>query len=301
MIKIFASLSTLTVCLGTLTFLAAQSPPSPTVDPHPDTLRVLTYNTWFTFNEQKAEERGIQLIKNETPDITVLQELVDIQPDLLQSLSERWGHPHSSLQKTKGYSVGVTSHWPIQVVEKVVTDQGHGYLHVVIKGIHVFAIHLHPFGHGKRQREADVLIKKIAPLLKQKKKIIVAGDFNAHSQDDAKLLYSQPQLLKNYRASDTKHGLNNLRDGKFDFQVMDTFFKAGLIDSSRKLLAKTTAARTTYGDPSKTGQRIDFILTDPALFKKVQSSRVITPEPFNGPAISDHYAVVSDFRIKVPE
>jgi endonuclease/exonuclease/phosphatase family metal-dependent hydrolase len=255
----------------------------------------------FTFNEQKAKARGIQLIKSETPDITVLQELVDIQPDLLQSLSESWGHPHSSLQKTKGYSVGVTSRWPIQVAEKVVTDAGHGYLHVVIKEIHVFAIHLHPFGHGKRQREADVLIKKIIPLLKERKKVIVAGDFNAHSQDDAKLLYAQPQLLKNYKDSDAKHGLNNLRDGKFDFQVMNTFFKAGLIDSSRKLLAKTTAARTTYGDPAKTGQRIDFILTDPALYKKVQTSRVIVPESFNGPAISDHYAVMSDFRSKVPE
>jgi endonuclease/exonuclease/phosphatase family metal-dependent hydrolase len=299
--KLSLFLVALTVCSGTLTFLTAGSIPAKIEDPHPATLRVLTYNTWFTFNEQKAKARGIQLIKNETPDITVLQELVDIQPDLLQSLAESWGHPHSSLQKTKGYSVGVTSRWPIQVVEKVVTDEGHGYLHVVIKEIHVFSIHLHPFGHDKRQREAGVLTKKIIPLLKQKKKVIVAGDFNAHSQDDEELLNAQPQLLKNYKDSDTKHGLNNLRDGNFDFQVMDTFFKAELIDSSRNLLAKTTAARTTYGDPSKTGQRIDFILTDPTLFKTVQASRVIIPEPFNGPAISDHYPVVSDFRSKVPE
>ena len=276
-------------------------------DPHPDTLRVLSYNTWYVFNHKKEITAGKKWVNEQTPDIVALQELTSIKPELLQSFAESWSHPHSALLKSSGFSVGITSRWPIRVVEKQLQGMHHGYLHVTTAGIHVFAVHLSPFKYRKRMQEAQILLKKIKPLLRQNKRVIVLGDFNAVSSDDSKLLNSRPDLLKSMQASDKKHGhVENLRNGKLDFQVMDTFFKAGLVDSSAKFLDRTHAARMSIPSgvftdkktaPNK-GQRIDFILTDLQLSKAVQSSTIVTSGVVN--KISDHYPVISNFKFKVP-
>ncbi|MDE0859478.1 MAG: hypothetical protein OSA93_04925 [Akkermansiaceae bacterium] len=41
-------------------------------DPHPDLLRVMTYNTWYVFNERKEETAGQAFVKSQSPDVVPL-------------------------------------------------------------------------------------------------------------------------------------------------------------------------------------------------------------------------------------
>ena len=75
-------------------------------DPHPDTLRVMSYNTWYVFAKGKEQPAGKAFVKSQTPDVVALQELTNIKPEKLQEFATAWDHPHSSLLKTNGFSVG---------------------------------------------------------------------------------------------------------------------------------------------------------------------------------------------------
>ena len=59
-------------------------------DPHPDVLRVMTYNTWYVFAKGKEVPKGKAWVKSQTPDVVALQELTNIQPDTLRELGESW-------------------------------------------------------------------------------------------------------------------------------------------------------------------------------------------------------------------
>ena len=270
-----------------------------------DTLRVMSYNIWYVFAKGKEQEAGKRWVASQSPDVVSLQELTNIKPEKLQELANGWNHPHSSLLKTKGFSVGLTSRWPIEVVEKRLQGMHHGYLHAKIQNVHYFAVHLSPFKWEMRSKEADILNSKIKPLIEKGEKVIVLGDFNAVSPADRKWLDSNKELLAKTAASDKKNNhVANLNDGKFDYSVMERFFGAGLIDTSEKHLSKESASRLSFPtgifDDQKTavksGKRIDFILASPNLAKTVTSSKVITQGVVN--KLSDHYPVITDFVIK---
>lgn len=275
-------------------------------DPHPDTLRVITYNTWYVFNHQKEIDAGKHWLKNQTPDIVALQELTNIKPALLQSFAESWDHPHSALLKSSGFSVGLTSRYPITTVEKGRENMHHGFLHARTATIDIFVVHLSPFKWKVRQREADILIRKIKPLLAAGKKVIVLGDFNALSPADAKILAQNNELLKKSQASDAKHAhVQNLRNNHFEFGVMKSFLDAGLSDTAQNNLPLTPSERTscptgvfteTKATPTN-GQRIDYILTGPILSKKIARTTIPKNEATN--RISDHYPVTTDFNFQV--
>ena len=276
-----------------------------TGDPHPDTLRVISYNTWYVFNEKKEMKAGKEWVKERTPDIVALQELTGIKPALLQSLAESWGHQHSSLLKSTGFSVGLTSRYPIETVEKGLQNMHHGFLHARSGGIEIFVLHLSPFKWEVRQREAKILIGKITPLLKAGKEVMVLGDFNALSPADSDILDKDKEALKSTLEGDAKHGhVQNLKDGKFEYGVMKIFFNTGLTDTAKGKLPLTPQERlslptgvwTDKKTAPKKGKRIDFILTGPKLHKIVKNMSIPRKGALN--RISDHYPVVVDFQTR---
>jgi len=281
-------------------------------DPHPDTLRVMSYNTWYVFGERNKhvakEERPSPegWVKSMTPDVVALQELTNIKPEKLTALGAAWGHPHSSLLKTSGFSVGLTSRWPIETVEKRLKGMHHGYLHAKTKGVHYILVHLSPFKWEVRQRESTIIMTKVKDLIDNKQKVILLGDFNAVSAEDKKWLDDNVDLLAGMAANDKKHGhVKNLKDGKIDYNVMDTFFKGGLKDTATGHLPESAEVRLSLPTgiwnkplfiPPKKGRRVDFILATPELCDKVTSCKVITQGDVN--KISDHYPVIADFKME---
>ena len=272
-------------------------------DPHPRTLRVMTYNTWYVFAKGKEQDTGAKFIQSHSPDVVALQELTNIQPETLHQLASQWEHGYSSLLKTSGFSVGLTSRWPIELIEKRLDKMHHGYLHANTNGVHYFVVHLSPFDWKVRMREAEVLLSKINPLLEKNAKIIVLGDFNAHSACDAQWLSKNKTLLEKLRQSDKKNDhVENLRDGQFDFSVMKLFLDTKLADTSEQTVQNTAARRSTFSTgiwsdkktAPATGERIDYILASPSMLARVKNSSVIREGIVN--RISDHYPVITDFR-----
>ena len=278
-------------------------------DPHPDTLRVMTYNVWYAFEEGKAKAEGLEWVHSQTPDVVALQELTNIKPTELQAFATAWGHGHSALLKTSGFSVGLTSRWEIEVIEKGLKDMHHGYLHAKTNGVHYVVVHLSPFQWQVREREARILVGKIKPLLEKKEKVIVLGDFNAFSPEDKKWLEApkNAELLQSKKESDATHShVQNLKDGTFHYGVLDAFFKAGLIDTAKghlpeKFETRLTSPTGVWGDKKtavKIGERIDFILASPNIYQNVSRSTIITEGVVN--KVSDHYPVITDFKERIP-
>ena len=267
--------------------------------------KVISYNCWYVFNHKKEITAGTKWLKEQNADVVALQELTNIKPEYLSTLAKGWDHPHTALLKTSGFSVGITSKEPIKVVEKQLKGMHHGYMHVTIKDVHYFLVHLSPFKHEVRTREAKILTAKIQPLIQAKEKVIVLGDFNAVSESDHDLLAKQKDLIKNKTETDKKHGhVQNLKDGKLDFGAMDVFDKAGLIDSAKGHLANKADIRfsiptgvwTDKKTPPTEGERIDYILTDPLLSKMIKAVSIPKEGVLN--KVSDHYPVVVEFGKK---
>lgn len=268
----------------------------------PARLRVLTYNVLYVFDHGKEVEAGSAWIRGQAPDIVALQELTNISPERLGELAAGWEHEHSALLKTSGFSVGLTSRHPIEVLERIEGDLHHGCLHAQVEGIHLFVVHLSPFRWEVRQMEADLLLPRIEPLRAEGRDVLVLGDFNALSPADRSLLEAQPELLAKHRASDAEHAhVENLRDDKFDYTVMERFLSAGLQDAVLLFVEESRASRWTFptgirsGDKSTAptgGSRIDFILASPSVSSTVAGAAVVRDGVVN--RTSDHYPVVVD-------
>ena len=273
-----------------------------------ETLRVMTYNTWYIFNHRRQKKEGSKVVHSFRPDIVALQELTNTTDEVLKGLAASWDHEHSCLLKTNGFSVGLTSKWPIDVLKKKVKGMHHGFLHIKTNGIHLIVVHLSPFKWAVRKREAAMILKEVEPLLKKMQKVIVLGDFNAVSQSDKPWLEMDDSITGGMKKSDEKHShVENLKGGKIDYSVMKLFFDAGLLDSSEPFLQQNRPARLTIPTgiwtdkktaPSK-GQRIDFILTSKNLSKNVKNSWVERQGSVN--KVSDHYPVITDFLWKLPK
>lgn len=274
------------------------------VEPDPP-LRVLSYNVYYVFSEGTEVEAGTAWIAQQAPDMVALQELTDVSEERLVELAAGWGHGHSALLKTSGFSVGLTSKTPIEVVARLREGLHHGCLHARVDGIHVFVVHLSPFRWEVRSREAELLLAEIEPLLARGERVLVLGDFNALAPADLSLLEAQPELLPKARASDAEHAhVENLRDGAFDLSVMQRFLDAGLRDAALPFLEEPGVVRWTIptgiwtkdkAEAPEGGRRVDYVLADPQLAAAATFARVVREGAVN--RISDHYPVLVEFRL----
>ncbi|MFT7669856.1 MAG: exodeoxyribonuclease-3 [Planctomycetota bacterium] len=282
---------------------------SPRNEPPNESLRVISYNTYYVFSEGTEVQAGTDWITRQAADVVALQELTNITEDRLSELAAGWDHPHSALLKTSGFSVGLTSTSPIEVLESIRDDMHHGSLHARIDGIHFFVVHLSPFRWAKRASEAEILLARIQPLLDRGEDVLVLGDFNALSPADRQLIDAQPAVLEKYRTSDAKHAhVTNLRNDAFDYSVMQRFLEAGLEDPALPFLEQSGATRWTIQtgiwseaktDPPDGGTRIDFVLASPALARTATEGHVPRTGVLN--RTSDHYPVCVEFqRIQHP-
>lgn len=263
-------------------------------------LKIISYNIWNGFEKQQdRKDKFSAWMKKEQPDVVALQELVDFKrADLLQ-LAKTYAHNYAVLLKEEGYPVGISSRYPITVVNARLDKFWHGMLHVKIKNLDFIVTHLSPFSWQYRLGEA----KQIAEYVKNNHldSCIILGDLNAYSPLDAIWLEKQSSLKDNLIKWDTEHPqYGNMRGGRFDYSVLSTFLAMGFEDCigrsifpeiKRTSYPSATLYNWKWGDPriATVSERLDYILLSEPL-----ASHAKQVEVHNGPAlegISDHYPV----------
>ena len=273
-------------------------------------LKVITYNIWNGFDWGKDEERRQRVqewMESQNPSITALQELNNYTPAKLKEDAESWGHNYSVLHKTSGYSVGLTSEFPIQVKEKITGGLHHGALHVKTAGIDLLVVHLHPGSIKRRREEAEILLSKLEEIKMENPQYMVLGDFNTHSPYDAYLYDPDGYLLNRRRKSNAGKGIDgNIYMNDLDYSVMSSFLAFPLYDVIRKNTTGLSERGTFPGrvlgplNNESTEQlvsrleRIDYILVSPELYKRSVDANV-----HNGQGnwfLSDHYPVEAIFN-----
>ena len=152
-------------------------------------------------------------------------------------------------------------------------------------GIHFFVVHFWP----TKPHEADIIIKKAEALLENGNCVIVLGDFNNRSLKDI--------------AFDEKAKQPNA------CRITEKFEAAGFVDTTHKHDKNATFSfgspilipkwAKTMDDVIATRQRIDFIFVDKQLAECSVSGTITHSDQLD--MISDHYPVVTNFRLAVSE
>jgi endonuclease/exonuclease/phosphatase family metal-dependent hydrolase len=278
-------------------------------DPGRDTLKVITYNIWNGFDWGKDTVRRKKLqqwMKIQQPSVFALQELCAYTPEKLEEDAKSWGHNYSVLLKTTGYSVGLTSEFPIHLKEKILDGMHHGALHCQTAGIDYLVVHFHPGSIKRRREEAEILLRKLEKIENENSRYIVLGDFNAHSPFDADLYDSDGYFMKRLRNQNAYKELDgNVFLNDLDYSVMASFLGFPLYDVIRNY---TTGINERGSFPGRVLEivnnetteqlvsrleRIDYILVSPELKKQCIGARV-----YNGKEnwfLSDHYPVQAKF------
>jgi endonuclease/exonuclease/phosphatase family metal-dependent hydrolase len=278
-----------------------------------DTFRIISYNIWngFDWGKDTARAQAFQeWMRSVDCDVAAFQELCGYNDRRLQEEAAQWGHPHTVLLKKTGYSVGLSSRYPIELLEKIRDGLHHGALHCRTRGLDFLVVHLHPGSVERRREEMGILLKKIGEIMHNTDKLIVLGDFNAHSPYDAHLYEPKGALLSHLRKNNKeKPGLTgNLAYNDLDYSVMSGFLSIPLCDAVRPFtnsmeergsfpaMALGRVNEETTIQLESRMERIDYIMVSEPLLPACVDARVL-----NGKEnwyLSDHYPVLADFIIE---
>ncbi|MCA9130538.1 MAG: endonuclease/exonuclease/phosphatase family protein, partial [Planctomycetales bacterium] len=260
--------------------------------------RLITYNVWYGFTQvPKRKTAYLEWIRDQAPDIVCLQELNGYTQEKLSEDASAWGHSYSVLLKTEGFPTGITSRDAIEDIQRTFDGFHHGLLRVRIRGMYVYVIHLHPSNWEARLRESVLILKDVASLPKESE-VILAGDFNTFSSDDAKY-YQHGQLEPFFSERDEMFSEKNLRDGQLDYSVIERFKKAGLTDLENSMRDEDFVFSGSFPTKiEKTGEdgsarRLDYVFASSGLAGRTTRAETIASEKTW--TLSDHLPVIVDF------
>lgn len=264
-------------------------------------LKLVSYNVLYGFNHRKSQKQIAAWLAREQPDVVALQELNGFDHRGLRAVAAKWKHKHAAILKKKGFPVGLTSNRPITIVTRRLKGMHHGWMHCRTQELNFIVVHLSPFSYEHRLREAASICERVEALRADGEPVVVLGDFNAYSPLDKKQLRRTPGLLERCRAAEArKERIRNLREGKLDYSVMQTFLRAGLKDSCE---AQVKRAKSRYGTaPTRLSgrsaaqqeeqlTRIDYVLLSESLASLVTHTAMPHDDEVLNQA-SDHIPVV---------
>lgn len=253
-------------------------------------LKVMTYNTFAHFGQRKRVHETAGWLRAQRPDLLALQELSNITRDELADLARSWGHSHAAVMSETGSTLALTSRFPIENVVRHTGGYHRAILQVQTGGYDVFVVHKSPYNRAERLADMDRIGPVITALVADGASVIVMGDFNAYSEADADFLSSQTQLLQALPAS-------HLKNGGFDFDVMNGYSDLGLVDATTLFGFENITFPTLLrpgnrpeSEQAWRAERVDYILTDPAT-----AARMLMAYPRTRLLnfTSDHYPVVA--------
>ena len=299
--------------------MAADSPNAYDANTLQKPLKILNYNIFEGFQNGHSQTAAIAWLNSIQPDILGLEELVGWDEAKLQKTALSWRHPYAVALKGGGYNIGITSRYPVEVIERHTQGFWHGYLHCRTAGIDVILAHLWPGTRRGQLNEATQLRDLVNRLDREGRQGILMGDFNAHSPKDQAWLEKQTELLAAWQKADAKKAPEDqfFKDGKYTYSIMETVFATSLRDLVRERFdaehpeGSYEAGTQALGSfpsrilpNSKTPElqqnrleRIDFILATPDLAGFCTDARICrNPELLE--ALSDHYPVLAEFKPK---
>lgn len=266
-------------------------------------MKFISYNVLHGFNNDRSlEQRYVDWIAKENPDVIAYQELNGYTQDSLENLGKRYGHPYAILNTGVTHPIGITSRYPIVMVQQVTTNMWHSYLYGNINGVHFFITHLSPFEVNIRRADIDRILAHVK-LIPATEKIVIAGDFNALAAADS-AQYGQAllsALLKTEGKLQAKSGLpivkyktiyyNNLDNGRLDYTVTNRMIQAGFKDSFYLTNTNYKHSAPTKGHAAEHGKRIriDYIWVNRPMAAQLKSADIVQDEETN--QLSDHYPV----------
>ena len=273
-------------------------------------MKLINYNVLHGFNNDSTlENRFIHWAKEQKADVFTFQELNGFTQDRLEELAEKYGHPYAILNTGVTHPIGITSRYPIVMVQQVTTNMWHSYLYGNINGVHVFVTHLSPFEVKRRRADIDRILAHVR-LLPPNEKVLIAGDFNALAAADS--VHYGEKLAAAMRKSEgrlePKSGLpivkgktiyrNNMDNGTIDYTVTNKMLAAGFYDSFylRNKAFKPSAPTEAHRGKDAILRRIDYIWVNGPLSENVTAADIIHNEDTN--RLSDHYPVTVTFKLK---
>lgn len=283
------TLLVLSVCLASAHAETESDPVKP--------FRLVTYNVWYGFTKVPHRKLDwLQWMKDQAPNVAVLQELNQYTPQQLQKDANTWGHEHSVLLKEDGFSTGITSGSPIRDVKRFREGFHHGAMRVQVADYYIYILHLHPSDWEVRIRETQLLIRD-AKTLPRDAQVILAGDFNTFSPLDAAHYDTLVDIEPFFARLDERPGAKNLRDGKLDYTPLKLLQEAGYIDQEARFRDRFGGTFPTQIE--KEGEhgdlrRLDYVFTNPALSPQVVNAWSIRDAKTH--QLSDHYPVILDLR-----
>ncbi|XAM01493.1 endonuclease/exonuclease/phosphatase family protein [Phycisphaeraceae bacterium D3-23] len=267
--------------------------PEDLVEPRePGTLRIITYNILVAYGNYKigdpyypGDERRRRItgwLASQSPDVVALQEMNGYTPERLAEEAGAWGHEHAVLLKTTGYPTALTSRWPIEVLDRQTDGLHHGVMRCRTGGVDYVVVHLWPFeDEERRMHEIDAALTLAQDSRDNARPVVILGDFNAISPDDA------PHFSELAHREYVRWGWDYIDDRRTPLtDVMQHVFDAGYTDPT----AEHWPEGMVMDEP-----RVDFILVGPQLEDACVRSRwVFSQEIIKR---SDHAPVVTDLRL----
>lgn len=275
-------------------------------EPGKEKLRVISYNILVGFQNQTDKDRMnrmVQWVKGKVPDVLAMQELCGFSTEDLTNLGKEWGHPYAAIVRERsGYSMGITSKYPIEVKAKIVKGFCHGLLHVKIRGFDFLVTHLNPSSWKARREESQRIVEYAKSI--NSKKILLMGEMNSESPIDADYTEDHaPRLLTHYSKP-------NLVSGKWtDYSTIATFLSYPFYDLCYQFVEPEN--RGTFPTPilmsvsknrehvAKRTERIDFIFGTEEMVPLVVDAFIMNDE--ENDYLSDHYPVGIDILYYPPK
>ncbi|MBL7969994.1 MAG: endonuclease/exonuclease/phosphatase family protein [Prolixibacteraceae bacterium] len=257
--------------------------------------KVLSYNVLKGLQGDSATQNEyVKWVRNIDPDIIAYQEMNNFTPESIEQFAARYGHSYAVISKTDGFPVALSSKYPIVNVQKVVDNMWHAYLYANINNVHVFVIHFSPFSYQKRQAEVKEVLARAA-LVPKNEKVMIMGDFNSLSDDDA-AMYNEEFILSQKEKEEKQSHIRNLNNGKIDYTVVGAVKEAGYKDALRLFHTDFQKSCPTRKYGSKFPKRIDYMWINPKLVKSVKAANIIYDDVTD--RISDHYPVLVTFDLQ---
>ncbi|MDR2087011.1 MAG: endonuclease/exonuclease/phosphatase family protein [Dysgonamonadaceae bacterium] len=257
--------------------------------------KILTYNILYGLQKDSLiQDRYTDWVKKIAPDILACQEMNYFTQKSMEKFAARYGHDYAVISKEDGFPTALSSGYPIVNVRKVVDNMWHAYIYARIRDIHVFVIHFSPHSLTKRRAEVKEILAHAA-LIPENEKIVIMGDFNSLSGDDAPF-YSRKYLELRQKSETENAHIRNLDQGKLDFSVIQSLKDAGFKDAYRLFHSNFTVSCPTkkYSENQTEGSRIDFMWLNPTMAKYAVRAEYIYDADTD--MMSDHYPLLVEFE-----
>lgn len=304
-----------------------------------ESIKVVTYNLFYglTLSPGKSgdnipqEEKFVDWVLVENPDIIAYQELgstYDSESELSQ-LASKINHNFAYVwDRGSKQSIGISSKWEMELVNGDNTYEGHAVYKIKNEPFYFIITHLSSSSINKRKSETDLILSKYQNYVNNDNHVIILGDFNSNTENDAVYLDNNiSERLKERFDKGNKFNSElsctsniDISTCNWDYSVMPKYFSSNLDiidlinDYANKegyvankmwgtFPSKAADAVATKAQRSRHLSRIDYILCNQALSNYTKDARIVhgytnNNEYIEMDEISDHYPILIQFTTK---